>query len=113
MKGFLFDENLPARLTFTPSLPVTHASGIGPSPTDTQVWNHARLCELVIVTKDADFSGRIILSAPPPWVVHLRFGNQRRRDFHALLARAWPQVEASLRTYKLVNVHTDRVEGIS
>ena len=113
MKGFLLDENLPSRLTFTPGLPVTPASAVGSSPTDTQVWDYARQRELVIVTKDADFSGRIILSAPPPWVVHLRFGNLRRRDFHALLARVWPQVEALLTTHKLVNVYRDRLEGIS
>ncbi len=29
VKGFLLDENLPSRLTFTPSLPVTHASHLG------------------------------------------------------------------------------------
>jgi predicted nuclease of predicted toxin-antitoxin system len=113
MKGFLFDENLPIRLTFRPGLPVTPVSIVGPSPTDTQVWEYACQHELVIVTKDADFSGRIILRTPPPWVVHLRFGNLRRRDFHALLARVWPQVESLLKTHKLVNVHRDRLEGIS
>jgi predicted nuclease of predicted toxin-antitoxin system len=45
-------------------------------------------------------------------VVHLRFGNLRKNDFHALLARVWPQVEALLKTHKLVNVHRDRLEGI-
>jgi hypothetical protein len=45
---------------------------------------------------------------PPPWVVHLRFGNLRRREFHTVLARAW----RLLLTHKLVNVYTDRVEGI-
>jgi predicted nuclease of predicted toxin-antitoxin system len=113
MKGFLFDENLPRRLTFTPGLPVVPATVLGASPTDTQVWEYARREELVIVTKDADFSGRIILHTPPPWVVHLRFGKLRRRDFHARLARAWPQVEVLLKTHKLVNVHADRVEAIS
>ena len=113
MKGFLFDENLPARLTFTPALPVVPAISLGLSPTDTQVREFARQRELVIVSKDADFSGRIILQQPPPWVVHLRFGNLRRRDFHALLARVWPQVEALLKSHKLVNVHANRVEGIS
>jgi predicted nuclease of predicted toxin-antitoxin system len=57
--------------------------------------------------------GRIILRSPPPWVVHLRFGNLRRREFHAVLARVWPQVEGLLETHKLVNVYTDRVEGVS
>lgn len=112
MKGFLFDENLPARLTFQPGLPVISSAVLGASPSDTQVWEHAQRADLVIVTKDADFSGRIILHPPPPRVVHLRFGNLRRREFHALLARVWPQVEALLKTHKLVNVHADRVEGI-
>ena len=112
MKGFLLDENLPGRLRFSPGLPLVAASELGPSPTDTQVWEFARRRELVIVTKDADFSDRIILQTPPPWVVHLRFGNLRREEFHDRLARAWPQVETLLKTHKLVNVSRDRVEGI-
>jgi predicted nuclease of predicted toxin-antitoxin system len=70
MKGFLLDENLPARLKFSPGLPVVATSELGASPTDTQVWEFARARELVIVTKDTDFSDRIILLRPPPWVVH-------------------------------------------
>lgn len=112
MKGFLFDENLPSRIQFAPSLPLISRSALPTSPTDTQLWEVARQRELVIVSKDADFSERIILHTPPPWVVHIRFGNLRRREFHALLARVWPQVEALLKTHKLVNVYADRVEGI-
>ena len=74
MKGLLLDENLPVRLTFLPRLPVVSASVLGASPSDTQVWDYARREELVIVTKDADFSGRIILHTP--------------------LTKVWPQVEA-------------------
>lgn len=113
MKGWLLDQNLPARLTFTPTLPLIPATLLGRSPTDTVLWDHAREFALAIVTKDADFSDRIILHTPPPWVVHLRFGNLRRRDFHAVLARAWPQIEALLPAHKLVNVYADRIEGIS
>jgi predicted nuclease of predicted toxin-antitoxin system len=87
MKGFLFDENLPARLTFAPNLPVVPASRLGAQPSDSQIWEFARQQELVIVSKDADFSDRIIVRSPPPWVVHLRFGNLRKHDFHARLAR--------------------------
>jgi predicted nuclease of predicted toxin-antitoxin system len=112
MKGFLFDENVPSRIQFAPSLPVIARAALGASPTDTQVWEFARQHELVIVSKDADFSERIILHNPPPWVVHLRFGNLRRRDYHALLARAWPEVESLLKTHKLVNVYADRLEGV-
>ena len=112
MKGFLFDENLPSRITFTPSLPVISSSTLSESSSDTQVWDFAKRDEPVIVSKDADFSERIILHTPPPWVVHLRIRNMRRREFHALLARVWPRVEALLKTHKLVNVYPDRVEGV-
>ncbi len=112
MKGFLFDENLPSRLLFRPSLPMVPISSLGPSPADTKVWEFAKQRELVIISKDADFSERIILNEPPPWVVHVRFGNLRRAAFHALISRAWPQVEKLLKTHKLVNVFADRVEGV-
>ena len=112
MKDFLLDENLPALLTFAPKLPIVSFSKAGKNPTDSQIWEFARKEELVIVSKDADFSDRIIVRSPPPWVVHLRFGNLRKKDFHALLARVWPQIETLLKTHKLVNVHADRLEGI-
>jgi predicted nuclease of predicted toxin-antitoxin system len=112
MKGFLFDENLPARLRFSPKLPIVPASKAGRNPTDSQIWEFARRHDLVIVSKDADFSDRIITNSPPPWVVHLRFGNLRKNDFHTLLARVWPQIEMLLKSHKLVNVYSNRLEGI-
>ena len=112
MKGFLFDENLPSRLLFSPKLPIIPTSKIGRQPTDSQIWEYARKRDLVIVSKDADFSDRIITQSPPPRVVHLRFGNLRKREFHARLARAWPQIETLLKSHKLVNVYADRLEGI-
>jgi len=112
MKGFFFDENLPSRLRFSPKLPIIAASTIGKQPRDSEIWEFARQRELVIVSKDTDFSDRIITQSPPPWVVHLRFGNLRRNDFHTLLARVWPQIETLLKSHKLVNVYSDRLEGI-
>jgi predicted nuclease of predicted toxin-antitoxin system len=56
MTGFLLDENLPERLRFSPSQPVIHVRDLGSSLTDSDVWNHAKTHDLVIVTKDADFS---------------------------------------------------------
>jgi predicted nuclease of predicted toxin-antitoxin system len=93
-------------------LPVFHAADVGRNPSDSQLWEFARKHDLVIVSKDADFSDRIIIQTPPPRVVHLRFGNLRKNDFHARLARVWPQVETLLKSHKLVNVYADRIEGI-
>jgi predicted nuclease of predicted toxin-antitoxin system len=112
LTGYLLDENLPRRLTFTPSLPVTHATDLATSPTDTLLWAHARAHRLAIVSKDADFSDRIMLDEPPPWVVRLAFGNLRLRDYHAVLARAWPGIEALLPQHKLLIVHADRIEAV-
>ncbi len=111
MKGDLLDENLPRELTFTPSLPVNHARDLGDNPTDSELWLHAKSQHLVIVTKDADFSDRILVSAPPPWIVHLRFGNMRRKDFHRFLMAVWPKIESLLPANKLVCVYADRVEA--
>ena len=113
MRGLLLDQNIPTQLAFQPSLPVVSTTVLGSNPSDSAIWEYAQRESLVIVSKDADFSGRIILRQPPPWVVHLRFGNLRRKQFHALLARVWPQVETLLKQHKLVNVHRDRVEGLS
>jgi predicted nuclease of predicted toxin-antitoxin system len=79
--------------------------------TDSQIWTHAEQQDLVIVTKDADFSQRIVLHTPPPRIVHLRVGNLRRRDFAVWLERVRPRIEFTVSTHKLVNAYLDRIEG--
>lgn len=70
MKGWLFDENLPVQLRFSPKLPIVPASKVGRNPSDSQIWEFARSHDLVIVSKDADFSDRIITQSPPPrWCI--------------------------------------------
>jgi predicted nuclease of predicted toxin-antitoxin system len=66
MRGFLFDENLPRVPSLQTRLSVTHAWDLGSRPTDSQLWMHAQQNDLAIVTKDADFSQRNVLSTPPP-----------------------------------------------
>lgn len=113
MKGFLLDENLPSRIRFQPSRPISHSSDVGTHPSDADLWEYAKTNELVIVTKDADFSDRILISSPPPWVIHLRIGNLRRTDFHRLLEHIWPRLEILLASNKLINVYLDRIEAVS
>ena len=112
MNGFLFDENLPANIRFAPAFPVIHVSVLGESPSDTQIWQYAKQNGLAIVTKDADFSDRLMVEASPPKVVHLRFGNMRQRDFQAFLAGVWSKIEALVVDYKLIDVYQDRIEAI-
>jgi len=113
VKGFLLDENIPERLTFHPSLPVGVARvALGSGASDNVLWEYAKEAEYVIVTKDTDFSDRILLDNPPPRVIHLRFGNMQRRAFHQLLAKVWGRIEILLREHKLICVYEDRIEAI-
>lgn len=112
MKGFLFDENLPINIQFSPSLPLEYVTDLRESLSDTEIWEYAKINDLAIVTKDADFSDRIITLSPPPRIVHLRFGNMRKRDFHAFLSSVWPRIEALIKTHKLVNVYLHGFESI-
>lgn len=112
MNGFLFDENLPRIISLPTKIPIIHALDIGSRPTDSELWTHAQKNDLVIVSKDADFSQRIIVSAPPPRVVHLRVGNMRRREFVDWLERVWPQIESLVSEHKLLNVYLDHIEGV-
>jgi predicted nuclease of predicted toxin-antitoxin system len=111
MNGFIFDENLPSKIQFTPSSPIIHVSILGDSPNDTQIWQYAKENGLVIVTKDADFSDRLMLDSSPPKVVHLRFGNIRKSAFHSFLSRVWPQIEDLVMDHKLINVYLDQIEA--
>jgi predicted nuclease of predicted toxin-antitoxin system len=112
MRGFLFDENLPQVPSLKSVWPIAHARELGARLTDSELWLHAREHDLVIVTKDADFSQRIVLSAPPPRVVHLRVGNMRRSDFELWLRSFWPRLESLVSTHKLVIAYRDRIETI-
>ena len=111
-KGILLDENLPARVTFQTSLTVVHSCELGVSVSDTELWGYAQAHDYVIVSKDADFSNRMLLADPPPKIVHLRFGNLRLSKFHQHLNRNWPRIEILLETHKLVNVYLDRLEAV-
>jgi hypothetical protein len=82
LKGFLFDENVPSRLTISASFRVVHRLELGQSLSDTFLWEHARS------------------------------NNMRRREFHAFLVRIWPEVESLLPAHKLINVYEDRIEAV-
>lgn len=85
----LFDEQLSPQLVgrladlFPDSLHV-HFVGLGSSG-DPDVWMHARDHDLVIVTKDSDFSDLAVTRGAPPKVLWLRLGNCRTAAVEALI----------------------------
>ncbi len=96
------------------TLRVVHVrEALNASSPDTDVWEFARTHDLAIVTKDADFSDRMMVAEPPPRIVHLRIGNLRLKDLRDFLQSIWSDVEALLENHKMVIVFEDRLEGIS
>lgn len=112
MPLYLVDANLPRWFSQWNSPDYIHQHDIDPTRHDQQIWEYAKAENLTIITKDSDFSSRILLSSPPPKVIHIRLGNMDMRTFHAAIDKCWPEVLDMNETHKLVVVHTDRIEGV-
>lgn len=112
MARFLVDVNLPYYFSLWNDDAYIHQLDIDDTWTDQQIWEYAREENLVIVTKDTDFYNSILISDPPPKVIHLKIGNMRLKEMHEFLNRIWSEVLELIETCKLVSVYSDRIEGI-
>ena len=113
MHKFVIDVNLPKGVSPFSDEACVHVSEIDNRLPDNEIWNFAKKHAYTIVTKDADFSNRILLENPPPKVIHIRFGNLRLRDFILLMTSLWPEIIEMHKDYKLVNVYKGWIEGIN
>lgn len=112
MPRYLVDANLPRWFNQWNSPDYVLQHEIDPAQHDALIWNYAKEHNLTIITKDSDFSSRILLSEPPPKVIHIRLGNMDMRSFHEAIGRCWDEVLRMSSDHKLVVVHADRIEGI-
>ena len=109
MATYLIDANLPYRLALWQGSAFLHVYSINDRWTDTEIWEYAQAHGLTIVTKDADFSDRIVISEPPPRVIHLRIGNMKIRDLEAFVERTWSRLCLLSESHKLVQVYFDHI----
>lgn len=112
MASFLVDVNLPYYFSIWNNEDYIHQFDIDDTWTDNQIWAYAEEKNLVIITKDTDFYNKILISEPPPKVIHLRIGNMRLKELYDFLNKVWPDVLILIETCKLVSVYPDRIEGI-
>ena len=112
MAKFLIDANLPYYLSLWNHKDYIHINDLNDTWKDSEVWNYALENDLTIVTKDSDFSNRILLKDPPPKIIHIRFGNMKIKEFREKIISVWEDVCQMSETHKLVNVFHDRIEGI-
>lgn len=113
MPKFLIDVNLPYYFSLWRSDDFVHQFDINDVWSDSQIWEFSKEKKLTIITKDSDFSNRILFSNPPPKVIHVRFGNLKMQAFFKRMNEVWPDVIKLNKDYKLVNIFKDRVEGIN
>jgi predicted nuclease of predicted toxin-antitoxin system len=113
MPRFLIDVNLPYYFSLWHGEDFIHQRDIDDEWTDEEIWDYASEHNLIIVTKDADFSHRIIFHTPPPKIIHIRFGNMRMREFHETLSKHWPEALNLIEGNKLVSIYRDRVEAVN
>lgn len=112
MIRFLIDANLPYYFSLWNTAEFIHQNDIDDEWTDEQIWNYAKVNNLTIISKDSDFSNKIMLNIPPPKVIHFRFGNMKMKPFFDAISRVWSEVIEMNNDHKLVNVFTDIIEGI-
>lgn len=112
MQRYLIDANLPYYFKLWDTDAYVHQSDINPSAKDREIWAYAEQRNLTIISKDSDFSNRIILKSPPLRVIHIRIGNATMKEFHKSINTCWEEVLLLIETHKLVNVLKNRIEAI-
>ena len=112
MPKYLIDANLPYYFNLWNSENYIHQFDLDPKASDRSIWNYAKERNLTIVTKDSDFSNRILMAQPPPKVIHIKFGNKDMNHFFDLVNTFWNEVLEMNESHKLVNMYEERIEGI-
>lgn len=112
-RRYLIDANLPYRWDVWRGERFRHVFDLGDDLPDRAIWAHVQINDLVIVTKDCDFSHWMMLADPPPRVVHFRIGNLCLRDLRSLVERIWPVVDELIAHRKLVIVFPESIESVA
>lgn len=112
MKNFLVDANLPSKIKIWQTDEFEFVIQINDAWTDSEIWDYAKQNNLIIISKDSDFSHRIMVSNPPPKIIHIKIGNMKLKDFDSAIERLWKTAQKVSEHYKLVNVFTDRIEAV-
>ena len=112
-KKYLIDVNLPYYFSIWNNEEYIHQKDIDDEWSDEQIWHYAIKNDLTIVTKDSDFSNKILFQNPPPRVIHIRFGNMKLSAFFEVINKTWPQIKLLSNSNKLVSVYLDRIEAIN
>lgn len=94
MKKYLIDANLPSKIKIWQSEKFEFVININDEWSDSEIWNYAETNNLTIVTKDADFSHRIMVSDSPPKIIHIKIRNVKLREFESAVNKVWKKPDS-------------------
>jgi predicted nuclease of predicted toxin-antitoxin system len=94
---FLVDANLPPSLRVWLKSRRHEAEHLADlnllTATDTQIWPHGRVENLVIFSRDVDFYYRLLVFGASQQVVHVSLGNCSNTRLFDVLASDWDEIE--------------------
>lgn len=111
---YIVDENLPYYFSlWNNQIEYVHVKDLNSHMNDAKIWKYAKENNLTIITKDKDFSARILFNNPPPRIIHLKIGNLKLKELFNYLSKNWTLILELSKKHKLVNVYIDRIESIT
>jgi len=111
MTKFIIDANLPYYFSIWKSDYFVHVYDINENMTDNEIFEYAIKNNLTIITKDTDFSIKVLFQDKPK-VIHLKIGNMKIQELYSFLNKNWDDIIKVSDSHKLTNVYIDRIEGI-
>lgn len=112
MPKYLIDVNLPYYFHLWNHPQFIHQKDINDEWNDDEIWNYAKQNELIIISKDKDFSLKQMAYGSPPKLIHIKFGNVKMKIFFRILTSCWNDVETLIQTHTLINIYQNKIEAI-
>lgn len=112
MPEFIVDANLPNSISIWSNGRFEHVLNINPLWDDEEIWDYAKKNNLIIITKDKDFSVKQILKGSPPKIIHIKFGNLKLAEFIRIINTCRAKVETLLQQHSIINIYKNSIEAI-
>jgi predicted nuclease of predicted toxin-antitoxin system len=109
---YLVDVNLPKHFRFFNADNFLHVVDIDPSMSDLKIWQFALENNYIILTKDADFYHKNILSTHSPKIVYFQLGNMTLKELHIYFSQNWGKITNQLIKGNLILARRFTVEII-
>ncbi len=109
---FLVDVNLPRKFRFFHHPGFTHVADLNPCMKDEKVWEYAKAHQMVILTKDADFTIKAFSEESVPKVIFFDLGNYTLRELHDYFEKHWSHLCDLLETSSFILARRDEVLSV-